>query len=230
MAKPYFRDWSNLRFHKGKTFLAPPRLFKSDKALYFPNLHGKTLVKKSGLSDTTPVLEGKVSVVSVFSSAWAEGQVASFTGEKNNPELHQLVKESGGRAQTVHVNIEENALKAALIKLFVPSLRKRIGEANWGRYFVVRRGLTDEIRDAIGLLNSMVGYVYLLDGNCRIRWAGSGVSEGDEKNWLVRGARRLIEEAKEQKSEKGAINTPRRAVTGEESKGPSVEQVAAATS
>jgi mitochondrial ATPase complex subunit ATP10 len=229
MATPYFREWSNMRFHKGKSFLAPPRLFKADKALYFPNLHGQTLTKRKELSDTTPVLEGNVSVVSVFSSAWAEGQVATFVAEKSNPELNKIVKESKGLAQMVHINVEENALKAMLIKLFMPSLRKRMGEANWGRYFVVRRGLTDEIREAIGLLNSKVGYVYLLDGKCRIRWAGSGICEGDEKDGLVKGLRRLVEEARERKGEKYYVETSRRVIPGNGPRKSSVGQVAATT-
>jgi mitochondrial ATPase complex subunit ATP10 len=199
ISTPYFREWTNMRHHKGKSFLAPPRLFKSDKALYFPNLYGQTLIKKSEPRDTTPVLEGKVSVVSVYSSAWAERQAESFVAEKNNPELHQVVKGSGGVAQMVQINIEENAMKAMIIKMFMPSLRKRIAGPDWGRYFVVRKGLTTEIRDAIGLLNSKVGYIYLLDRNCRIRWAGSGICEGDEKDGLVRGTRRLIEDAIQRK-------------------------------
>ena len=185
-----------MRLHKGKTFLAPPRLFKSDKALYFPNFHGQTLTKDKKLLDTTPVLHGKVSIVSVFSSAWAENQAATFVSEKNNPGLHEVVKGSGGVAQLIRINIEENWLKAAIVRLFMPGLRKRLGFDNWGRYFLVMRGVTDDMRDSIGLLNSKVGYTYLLDGECRIRWAGSGRAEGDEKESLVKGVRRLVEEAK----------------------------------
>lgn len=218
-----------MRHHKGKSFLAPPRVFKSDKALYFPNMYGQTLIKKSEPRDTTPVLEGKVSVVSVFSSAWAEGQAASFVAEKNNPELHRVVKESGGVAQMAQINIEENAMKAMLIGLFTPSLRRRIAKPDWGRYFVVRRGLTDEIRDAIGLLNSKVGYIYLLDRNCRIRWAGSGECEGDEKDGLVRSTRRLIEEASQRKGEKPASATLRGLAESAKSEKSDAEQVAAAT-
>ncbi len=199
MSTPYFREWSNMRFNKGKTFLAPPRLFKGSHALYFPNLHGETLVKDNSkaMQDTTPVLEGNVSVVSVFSSAWAEAQAASFVGEEKNPELHPLLNEMQGVApQLVQINVEENALKAGIISLFKGSLRKRIGEANWGKYFVVRKGLTDEARERIGVLNSKVGYVYLLDRECKIRWAGSGVAEEGEREGLVKGVRRLLEEAK----------------------------------
>jgi ATPase complex subunit ATP10 len=196
MAKPYFRDFSNMRHHKGKTFLAPPRLFKSGPALYFPNLAGQTLLKDGKRMDTTPVLLGKVSVVSLFSSAWAENQAATFASEKSNPALHEAVKESGGLAQLIQINIEENTLKAMLIKLFMPGLRKRLGVHNWGRYFLVEKGMNDDIRDSIGLLNSKVGYTYLLDGECKIRWAGSGISEDGEKEGLVRGVNRLVEEVK----------------------------------
>jgi ATPase complex subunit ATP10 len=217
-----------MRHHKGKSFLAPPRIFKSDKALYFPNLHGQTLIKKTGLRDTTPVLEGKISVVSVFSSAWAEGQAASFVAEKKNPELHEVVRESGGVAQMVNINIEENAMKAALIQLFMPSLRRKILAANWGRYFIIRRGLTQEIRDAIGLLNSKVGYVYLLDRHCRIRWAGSGICEPDEKDGLVRSTRRLIEKEKERKAENVSTGAQSRVATGKKTKEPTIKQTATA--
>jgi ATPase complex subunit ATP10 len=185
-----------MRLHKGKSFLAPPKLFKAERALYFPNFHGQTLIKDKLPQDTTPVLEDKVSVVSIFSSAWAENQATTFVSEKNNPELHHAVRNSGGLAQMVQINIEENALKHMIIRLFMSGLRKRYGVDNWGRYFVIRRGISDEIRDAIGLLNSKVGYTYLLDGQCRIRWAGSGPAERDEKDALVKGVRRLIGEVK----------------------------------
>ena len=201
-----------MRLHKGKSFLSPPRLFKAERALYFPNLHGQTLLKDKKERDTTPVFEDRVSIVSVFSSAWAENQAATFVSEKQNPELHEVVKGSGGKAQMVQINIEENGLKAMIIRLFMPSLRKRLGVDNWSRYFLVRRGISDETRDAIGLLNSKVGYTYLLDGECKIRWAGSGPSEGDEKEGLVKGAQRLIEELKLKR--KGAPTIPRRTIEG----------------
>lgn len=191
ISTPYFREWSNMRFSKGKTFLAPPRMFKSEHALWFPNLHGETLVKDKdqAMRDTTPVLAGRVSVVAVFSSAWAEAQVASFVSAEQNPELAKVLKQG---AQLVQINVEENSLKAGIISLFKGSLRKKVGEENWGKYFVVRKGLTDDSRERIGVLNSKVGYVYLLDGECKIRWAGSGVASEEERESLVKSAKMLI--------------------------------------
>ncbi|EFX02563.1 f1f0 ATP synthase assembly protein [Grosmannia clavigera kw1407] len=95
--KPYFRDWTNLQFHKGKTFIAPPRLFRADLSLYFPNIMGERLLSAdksvtSELADTTPILQqSAASVVAMFSSLWAENQVRSFVSPEANPALAELI-------------------------------------------------------------------------------------------------------------------------------------------
>jgi len=190
-----------MRLHKGKSFIAPPRLFKAEFAQYFPNFHGRTLIKDNKMRDTTTVLDNKISIVSVYNTDWALRQANTFVLEKNNPELHEIV-DSSSDAQMVQINIEENPLKHGLIKLFMPSLRRKIKEENWGKYFVVKNNIPEDSRDAIGYLNSKVGYTYLLDGKCRIRWAGSGPAEGDEKQGLVAGVKRLLEEMKTKRTEK----------------------------
>jgi mitochondrial ATPase complex subunit ATP10 len=197
LIRPYFRDWTNLRHSEGKTFLAPPRPFRAEFSLYFPNVQGKTLVRKSKdgwNANTTPVLEGRASVVSVLSGAFAEAQTASFVSEDANPALQELLRQSKGLAQVVQINVEENTLRRGLISLFSGSLRKRVGEENLGRYFIVRRGFSEEIREAIGVLNRKVGYTYLVDSMCRIRWAGSGMSEPEERASLVTSLQRLLKE------------------------------------
>jgi ATPase complex subunit ATP10 len=105
-----------------------------------------------------------------------------------------VLKASGGRAQLVQVNVEEDMLKAWLIRLFMSSLRRRVGKEDWDKYFLVRRGITDEIREAIGVLNSRVEYTYLVDHQCRIRWAGSGNAEPEEREGLVKGVQRILSE------------------------------------
>ncbi|KAF7540838.1 hypothetical protein G7054_g1012 [Neopestalotiopsis clavispora] len=201
--KPYFRDWTNLEHHKGKTFISPPRPFKGELSLWFPNLFGTTLSKTDwGPHDTTPIMAGKVTVVSVFSGQWAEGQAKSFVSPEANPELQAALKEHKDKAQHVRINIEEDGLKAFLIKLFTSSIRKTVPEEDWNKYFVVRKGVSDEVKEAIGMLNSKVGYVYLLDGECRLRWAGSGYSESHERVGLVTGLLRLLDEEKGAKKAK----------------------------
>ncbi|KAH6636667.1 ATP10 protein-domain-containing protein [Chaetomium tenue] len=190
ISRPYFRDWRNLQFHQGKTFLSPPRPFRADLSLYFPNLHGRTLAAPA--ADTTPVLEGRASVVSVFSGMWAEDQAKTFTAPEQNAALHELLL--GGKVQLVQVNVEEDLLKGWLVRLFAGSLRRKVGRENWGRYFMVKKGITDEIRESIGVLNSKVGYTYLVDHQCRIRWAGSGSADPGEREGLVKGVQRILSE------------------------------------
>ncbi|KAJ4301851.1 Mitochondrial ATPase complex subunit atp10 [Kalmusia sp. IMI 367209] len=191
----YFRDFKNIRkYRSGKTFIANPKIFRKDVAMYFPNLRGDTL--EGTAIDTTPTLKGRVSVINVYSSAWGEAQVKTFTGRTENPSLHEVLQEFPGVAQQVDINIEENTLKAWIIHLFSWKLRLQRKKEEWGRYFVVRRGMSQLVRESIGALNGRVGYVYLVDAECKIRWAGSANAEGSEKEDLTRGLRRLVEEAK----------------------------------
>lgn len=197
MARPYFRDWTNIDSdYKGKTFLAPPRLFRHDRSLYFPNLFGHTLLKTTSLPrNTTPTLQGKASVVCVFSTGWAENQTRSFVSQDANPALHDLLAQHKGRAQLVRVNIEDKSrLRWWILRMIAPFARKNIYKENWGRYFMVRRGISDEIRESIGYLNSKVGYVYLVDGDCKLRWAGSGPAQAGEVESLNKGLARLLDE------------------------------------
>ncbi|KAL3434061.1 ATP10 protein-domain-containing protein [Aspergillus tetrazonus] len=195
-AKPYFREWSNMRYNEGKTFVSNPRLFKRDKALYFPNLYGTTLASPQEPQNTTSILRGKVSVVNLFSSVWAESQVATFTGPQFNPGLYEAFKEGGHLVQKVDINVEDNILKAWLVRMFMWRMRGKLPKEQHPRYFLVRKGLDDGLKEAIAMMNSRVGYVYLLDENCRIRWAGSGPAEPAELESLNNGVRKLINERK----------------------------------
>lgn len=196
VAKPYFREWSNMRYHEGKTFISNPRLFKRDKALYFPNMYGITLASPKEPQNTTSVLRGRISVVNLFSSVWAESQVATFTGPKQNPGLYEAFKSAGADqlVQKIDINLEENAMKAWIVRMFMWRMRAKLPEAQHERYFLVRKGVTDGLKEAIGMMNSKVGYVYLLDENCRIRWAGSGPAEEYELEALNNGVRKLLQE------------------------------------
>lgn len=191
----YFRDFKNIRkYRSGKTFMANPRIFKKEASLYFPNFRGETLSESE--ADTTNVLQGRVTVVNVYSSQWGETQARSFTGKKENPELQEMLKEHGDVAQMVDINIEENSMKAWIIALFKWQLKAKRSQEEWGRYFVVRKGVSEKIRETIGLLNGRVGYVYVVDEECRIRWAGSGDAEGTEMQDMNKGFRKLVETKK----------------------------------
>lgn len=202
-----------MRYHQGKSFMSNQRLLKREKALYFPNLFGITLASPSEKQNTTSLLQGKISVISLFSSAWAENQVVTFTGPTQNPELYKALQagtSSSGSvlAQKVDINLEENPLKAWLIRMFIWRMRRNSPTEQHKRYFLVRKGLSDDLKEAIGMMNSKVGYIYLLDDDCRIRWAGSGHAEEIEMQSLNNGVRKLVEE-KQARLEAEALVSPK---------------------
>ena len=161
-------------------------------------MYGITLASPRKPQNTTPVLRGKISVVNLFSSVWAERQVASFTGQNENPGLYEAIKVAdkiqSQLVQTVDINLEDNLAKAWLVRMFMWRMRRQMPEEQHKRYFLVRKGVDEATKEAIGMMNSRVGYVYLLDENCRIRWAGSGPAEESELAGLNNGVRKLIEE------------------------------------
>ncbi|KAI4151675.1 MAG: hypothetical protein LQ340_003370 [Diploschistes diacapsis] len=197
VSKPYFRDWSNLRHHKGKLFLAPQRLLKADKALYFPNLRGITLADLKDEQDTTEVLRGRINIIRVFTGTWAERQADTWTEHGDERvALGNILDAGEGIVQGVNINIEENNLRARLVRFFMRWQRRLAPQKVHGRYFLVTRGVTDEIRHALGMFNTQVGYMFLVDGNCRVRWAGNAVAGDEERASFLRGLVKLIQEMK----------------------------------
>lgn len=204
--KPYFRDWTNLSKHKGKTFLAPSRLFRRERAGYFPNLQGYTLEHPGVMADTANVLRGRFSLVRIFCGKWAFDQTKTFVTDNDD----FLFPGGGGGArlggmeangeeekeallQHVEVNIEERAMRAWIVRMGVGGMRRERPASEWGLHFVVRRGVTPLVREHLGIFNKVVGYVYLVDDECRIRWAGCGNATEEERVSLAKLARRLVE-------------------------------------
>ena len=189
-------------------FVAPERLFRAETALWFPNLYGRTLRKdvvstgeKDGYGgrgrDTCVGMKGKVSVVTLVTSQWAGNQVRTFVGRKENEALEEVIGGSGGLAQRVEINYENNFLKYWILRLFgMGRLRRERTVEEQGRYVVVRRGFSDVLKEALGVMNEKAGYVYLVDQELRIRWAGSAIAEEHERESLVRGVRKLVLEAR----------------------------------
>lgn len=196
-----------MRFHKGKVFVANERLFRAEHALYFPNFFGKTLDRNAERRDeefgyngfgrnTCESMYGKVSVVSIVSNKWAEDQVATFCSKEVNKRLWDVINENKDIVQRIEINIETNFIKWWLLQWFASNLRKSRSEEEQQRYFMVKRGVSDVMKEAIGLLNDKGGYVYLVDPNCKIRWAGSAEALDAERESMVKGLKRLVEETR----------------------------------
>ena len=200
MKRPYYRDWKRMSHHKGKTFIAPDVPFKADVAKYFPNFQGYTLADSWSYLDTIKVLRGKISIVSFVSESWAEQQAMSFVGKKENPKLASLIEEFKDKGlQRVLINFEDDWFKKILIYMFLWYARRKndreSGRNMRARSFIVTRGVDREFfENNIGVTNLRVGYVYLVDQSCKIRWVGNGDASEEERASLVRVARRLVGE------------------------------------
>lgn len=198
VAQPYFKNWKGLDNAKGKNWIANERVWKRDLSLWFPNLRGETLDKgqdavEGGVSSTTKVMSGKVTVVGVFSRLWARNQCHSFFGSRGhqNPEIRRLVERYGGRAQIVEIDVEDKPVMRWFGYLFGWNLRKTMKKEEWGNYFYLKE-LPGNVAETIGVVNLSAGTVFLVDQECRIRWAGSGDATEEEKVNLAKGLKRLL--------------------------------------
>lgn len=174
-------------------------------SLFFPNFYGVTYLLEGPAGrlrrDTTPVLRGRTSVVTVSSTMWGENQVKSFISERANPELSRILAaapEASAQgvpaAQLLQLNLQLSWISSLLLRTFKGPLRRQVGEAGWDKYFLVRNKIPEEIRERVGLLNSKIGYVFLVDHMCRIRWAGCGDAEPEEVESVTKGLKRLLAE------------------------------------
>ncbi|KAG6840003.1 hypothetical protein C0991_009655 [Blastosporella zonata] len=81
--------------------------------------------------------------------------------------------------QHIQINLQENVLKSLLVKVFLRSLRKVVPLELQPTYLVSSQNM-EYVRDALGMTNSKVGYVYLIDENLRIRWGGCADATPEE--------------------------------------------------
>jgi ATPase complex subunit ATP10 len=124
------------------------------------------------------MLHDKVSIVAILTSKVSEEHTRSF--------YRQAVERfsANSKFQLVQVNLQENALKAYLLSLFISSLRKQISQKEQPTYLLSQQNM-DPVREKMRMDNKHVGYTYLVGPDSKIRWAGCGFAEPDEERALV---------------------------------------------
>ncbi|EPS95630.1 hypothetical protein FOMPIDRAFT_130972 [Fomitopsis schrenkii] len=161
--KGYFTDLNATRRYGGKTWIAPKAMIREDKALYFPDIVGTNLKSEHNIH-TTGLCAGKVSVIAMLTTRVSELQVVNYI----KPTHEQY--SSHPMYRYVQVNLQENLLKSLLVSMFTSSIRKTVPEELWESYLVSSQNM-DYVRYDMGMTNSRIGYVYLVDEQCKIRWA-----------------------------------------------------------
>ncbi|OAV90241.1 hypothetical protein PTTG_12204 [Puccinia triticina 1-1 BBBD Race 1] len=184
VSRGYYHDWNQLRHNGNKLWTAPPSLIQDQRALYFPNISGIALSNKE-TKHTTDIFTDKVSILAVESTRMSEEHTRSFYGEP----LRMMAEERN--LQLVRLNVQENPLKSWLVSLFINNLRKTIPTKQHSGYILTNQSF-EYVREPLGMVNKLLGYVYLVDWNKKVRWAGCGFSNADEVSALFSGTRALL--------------------------------------
>ncbi|KAI9318000.1 ATPase assembly factor ATP10 [Dichotomocladium elegans] len=169
--KSYFADAHEMRQHGGKMYTASDKLIKAEKAGYMPDFEGINLTKDP--IHTTDLLAGKVSLMSFVYAKYGETHVNSFIEPflkhfKNTPDV-----------QLVEVNVQENLLKQWLLKAFIPSIRKNLPEDRRSNYVLLLKDIS-RVRKMLDMTNQHIGYVFLVDEQCKVRWTAHGEATPEE--------------------------------------------------
>ncbi|KAF9456417.1 ATP10 protein-domain-containing protein [Collybia nuda] len=162
--KGYFHDMNMTRKHGGKTWIAPKVLIREDKALYLPNISGKNL-QDNKTKNTTTMCYGRVTVLAMLGTKISEVHAQGFIDP-----THARFS-SNPHYQYIQINLQENLLKSFLVNLFANSLRGTVPPELHANYLVSSQNM-EYVREPLGMTNSKVGYVYLIDENLKIRWGG----------------------------------------------------------
>ncbi|KAJ7647683.1 ATP10 protein-domain-containing protein [Roridomyces roridus] len=182
--------------HMGKTWIAPEVLIREDKALYLPNIKGKDL-DKGEQKHTTLMCFGKITLLSIESTELSVLQTKSFVNAVHPRfESHPLY-------QRMHINIQENILKALVVNMFLRNLRAKVPKELHGNCLLSTQNM-EYLREPMGLINRMVGYVFLIDENLKIRWAAGGDATMAELKALESCLSVLLKRA-EEKQKKGQL-------------------------
>lgn len=86
-------------------------------------------------------------------------------------------------------------LKQLLLKAFVPSIRRNLPEERKDNYCVILKDIS-RVRKYLDMTNQYIGYVFLLDENCKIRWTAHGEATAEEVGNMLAMADYLKEKKK----------------------------------
>ncbi|KAJ2501479.1 Mitochondrial ATPase complex subunit atp10 [Coemansia sp. RSA 1972] len=179
----YFQDIVDLRDNGDKLFEAPKQLIRSSKAHYLPSVSGKTLAGQT--TDVIDLCRGKTTLLTVNFNKFSELHTNSFI------DPFEAAFADSEDAQVVRLNIEENWAKAMVLQMCLPYLRRHTPKDQHANY-LIHYGDVEGLRKSMGIANSLIGYVFLIDKELRVRWYGNGLAVMSEAQSMVMLTQRLI--------------------------------------
>lgn len=178
---------------QGKIFTPPVSYFKKDKAKYFVDFKGYTLLNEK--RDLYEVLRGKVTLLRIFSTISGENCSNTYVSDYLSEEGYKRLQEKFLNTQIVDVNLPQSWIKGLFVKMAKSNLRTIVPRARQNLYFILPNTIfTLDVKKTLKCDNMCSGYLYVLDEDGKIRWATSGFANDEENEVLWRTVRGLEKE------------------------------------
>ena len=191
MQRGYFDDFKDFRDKKGKVFYAQDRLTPAAESLPFPAI---LPVAADGAETPFPPAAAAAappaSLVCVAFRAGAQGMLEAWAAPF-----------SAAFHSTPGAALYELALVESRVMSLWPfrSMLMSSGGKSQAKYDMPCQYLyffkaREPLREALHMTNRLTGYVYLVDGEGRVRWRGSGNPEARELEALLKCSNQLLED------------------------------------
>ncbi|KAI9294110.1 hypothetical protein K502DRAFT_324997 [Neoconidiobolus thromboides FSU 785] len=192
---PYYQDFHDIRNTDGKLFEAIEKEVAEKESFYMPNmelqpLSNQNVHKKSNSKvELMDMLDKKVSLVAFYLSQYGENQAQTFVHPFLNF-LKSVPKENQNELQLIEINVSEQWMKGLISRLFQSKIRNQLNEERQLNY-LFKYGSIEQVREKLGMVNGLIGYVFLIDKNSKIRWYANGNATSNEITTLLSLAKHL---------------------------------------
>lgn len=119
-------------------------------------------------------LAGKLSLVAFYLTQFGEKQCQSFVLP-----FQELIRLEIPNLQLVEINVAEKLFNILMLRLFTWRIRSQLTEARQANYYL-KYGSLEAIREKLAMVNSLIGYVFLVDKDLKVRWYANGEATPNE--------------------------------------------------
>ena len=196
-------ELKDLNEHSGKQFYASDRLVPDWESPRFPSLSTESLASSAETIQLPEHFKGEVTLVALSYKdigaqalpSWIEpfmSSVGSYGSGAGGGRARRDGRRAGG-AQLVQLTIAESSLYRVFRGSLVSSLRRLVDISRHHSYLVHvgGGGAVRDLRAALEIKNRLVGYVFLVDSDARVRWRGCGEATTEEIDRMIECAQGL---------------------------------------
>jgi ATPase complex subunit ATP10 len=194
---------TDLKRTDNKPVLSNPHLIPEQTSQVFPSLSHWTPVQDDASHEEVNVPDfflrnnrardasAQCTLVAIAFKQFGAQMLTSWTAP-----LVDEFQANSRRVEVVHLSITEGWFASQFLRpLLTRSARANTPPSQHGTtllHYASTASALDEFKDALRMHNTLTGYVYLLDGLGRVRFAGSGTASPDEVERVISFAKELI--------------------------------------